>query len=74
MMNGYYANHIKVVGVDLMCFPAHPKTLEPRSCGCYDPYAFSDPDPEPIETIGVAEWQRRRDELRAIAYKTPQDQ
>lgn len=63
-MNGYYANRIKVVGVDLMCFPVHPKTLEPQACECYDPYAISDPDPEPLETIGVAEWQRRRDALR----------
>ena len=59
-MNDYYAGKVKVVGVDLMCFPADPVTLEPVSCGCYDPYAWSDPDPAPVETIGVNEWQVRR--------------
>lgn len=69
-MNGYYAGKVKVVGVDLMCFPARQRDLEPLASGCYDPYAWSDPDPEPVETIGVAEWQRRRNELRDIEQNT----
>ncbi len=63
-MNGYYKGWVKVVGVDMMCFPAHPVTLEPRSCSTYDPNAWSDPDPEPVETISVSEWQVRRSKLR----------
>jgi len=59
-MTGFYSGWIKVVGVDLMCFRAHPQTLEPRSCGCHDPYAWTDPDPDPVETICISEWQRRR--------------
>ncbi len=59
-MNGYYKDLVKVVGVDLMCFPVTPTTLEPKGCACYDLYAWSDPDPEPVETITVAEWQLRR--------------
>lgn len=62
-MNGYYKGKIKVVGADLQCFPAHAETLEPLACGSYDPWAWIDPDPEPVETIGVAEWNRRRDVL-----------
>ena len=68
-MNGYYAGKIKVVGPDMMCFPVSPGSLEPVSCGCYDPYAWSDPDPEPNETIGLSEWSRRRDELRLAAQR-----
>ena len=61
-MKGHYSGKVKVVGVDLMCFAADATTLEPLSCGCYDPYAWSDPSPEPIETIGIGEWQTRRNE------------
>ena len=62
---GYYKGWVKVVGVDMDCFAAHPETLEPRSCqGGYDPWAWSDPDPEPVETIGISEWQARRNQLR----------
>lgn len=60
-MNGYYVGKVKVVGDDLMCFPARPGTFEPLACGCYDPYARSDPDPEPVETISIGEWYLRRD-------------
>ena len=63
-MTDYYAGKVKVVGVDLMCFPARPGDLEPLSCGAYDPYAWSDPDPAPIETISVSECQCRRDAVR----------
>ena len=58
-MNGYYAGKVKVVGEDLMCFPVRPSDLEPLACSCYDPYAWSDPDPEPVETISLEEWLRR---------------
>ena len=68
-MNGYYAGKIKVVGADLMCFPVDPKTFEATSCGCYDPYAWSDPDHEPIETIGISEWLKRRDEQLKKMYR-----
>ena len=63
-MNGYYKDRIKVVGPDRMCFPAHPGTLEALACGCYDAHALSDPDPEPLETIGLDEWNRRRAAVR----------
>jgi len=68
-MNGYYTGKIKVVCGDLMCFPVHAKTLEPLSCGCYDPYAWSDPDPEPISTIGIGEWQDKRFRLLDEQFK-----
>lgn len=61
---GYYAGRVKVVADDLMCFPAHPQTLEALACSTYDAYARSDPDPEPVETIGIGEWQKRRDATR----------
>lgn len=67
-MNGYYAGKVKVVGEDLMCFPVRPGDFEPLACGCYDPYAWSDPDPEPMETIGIGEWRRRRNEQWHKAY------
>lgn len=61
MVNGYYIGKVKVVCVDMMCFPARPTDLEPLACSCYDPYAWSDPDPEPVETISFYEWLRRTD-------------
>lgn len=58
---GFYAGKIKVVcSTDMMCFPVDPKTLEPTSCSHYDPYALSDPDPEPVETIPYFEWLNRQ--------------
>jgi hypothetical protein len=60
----YYKGWLKVVGADLLCFAAHPETLEPRGCGTYDPWAWSDPDPEPVETISVGEWNRRLNDAR----------
>ena len=64
-MNGYYAGKIKVIcHDDLMCFPAHPTTLEPLACGTYDPYALADPDPEPVKTMGFNEWAREHDKIR----------
>ena len=59
-MNGYYTGKIKVVNTDLMCFPVSATTLEPLACSSYDPYAWSDPDPDPTETIDVSEWLMRR--------------
>ena len=58
-MNGYYKGKIKVVGEDLLCFPVNPITLEAESCGCFDSYAFTAPDPEPDETIHFTEWWSR---------------
>ena len=63
-MNGYYTGKIKVVGYDFMCFPVRASDLEPLSCGCYDPYALIDPDPEPLETISISEWNKRRVKLQ----------
>lgn len=63
-MGNRYEGNIKVVCPDMMCFPANPKTLEALSCGCYDPYALSDPESEPVETISVNEWNRRCNERR----------
>lgn len=62
-MNGHYEGQIKVACVDYQCFPVDPVTLEPLSCGGYDPYALSDPDPEPIETISHSDWCLRRMEI-----------
>ena len=62
VMSGYYVGKVKVVGDDLMCFPARADDLEPLACGCYDPYAWSDPDQDPVETIDIGEWQSRRSE------------
>lgn len=55
-----YDGKVKVVGLDMMCFPADPETLNAISCGCYDPYAWADPQEGPVETICVSEWQIRR--------------
>ena len=57
-----YKGNIKVVAEDLMCFPVAVGSLAPLSCGVYDPYALSDPDPTPVETVSISEWQRRREE------------
>jgi hypothetical protein len=62
-MSGYYKDRVKVIGANLMCFPARPGDLEPLACSTYDPYALADPDPEPIETISVAEWNERRGQM-----------
>lgn len=60
---GYYAGKIKVVCADLMCFPVCPKTLSALATSCYDPYAVSDPDPTPQETISFEEWLNRKRRL-----------
>lgn len=62
-MSTYYTDKIKVICTDLQCFPVHAKTLEPLACGCYDPWAITDPEHDPIETISHSEWCRRRWEL-----------
>ena len=59
---GYYTGKIKVVSPTLQCFPVHPRTLRALACGSYDPWAWSDPEPDPIETIDTGEWQRRLNE------------
>jgi len=66
-MTSYYKGKVKVICQDLMCFPAHPVTMEPLACSTYDAYALSDPDHAPVETIGHGEWQRRRNALRELA-------
>lgn len=63
-MSGLYKDKIKVVADDKMCFPVDPKTLEPVTSSIYDPYAWSDPDPEPLETITISELYRRQDAIR----------
>ena len=68
-MNGYYKGKIKVVRVDMLCFAADLETLEPLDCGTYDPYAWIDPESEPVETIDVCEWNRRINERREAEYK-----
>lgn len=51
-------DYIKVVGEDMMCWKVHKETLEPLSTTCYDPYAWS--GPEPVETITHADWLDRK--------------
>lgn len=72
-MNGYYKDKIKVVCVDLQCFPVNPYTLEATSSSSYDPWAIKDPDPEPLETISADEWYRRihkkEDDRRKTFYE-----
>lgn len=63
-MSGYYKGKIKVVGVDMLCFPVDRITLKPLATGVYDPYAWSDTDPEPIETISCSEWHIRRNKIK----------
>jgi len=55
-----YSGKIKVVCVDLLCFPADPQTLDPLGTGVFDQWAWSDPEDGPVETIDIAEWQIRR--------------
>lgn len=62
-MSNYYEGKIKVVGADFMCFPADMETLEPLACACYNPFAWSDPDPAPVETISVGEWNKRLNKM-----------
>jgi hypothetical protein len=59
MGNAYYENKIKVVCEDMMCFPVNPITLEATAISCYDPWAWSDPETSPMETITHAEWLNR---------------
>jgi hypothetical protein len=61
---GYYTGKIKVVGDDKMCFPVDPETLEATATGGYDPWAWSDPDPDPVETISYGELCCRLSERR----------
>ena len=72
-MNNYYKDKIKVVCVDLQCFPVDPKTLEATSCSTYDPWAIKDPDPEPLETISADEWymriNKKEDDRRKAYYE-----
>jgi len=67
-MSSRYDGKIKVVGADLMCFPVSPTTLEASGCSCFDLWAITDPDPTPIETIDVNEWNfrlnKKRDDAR----------
>lgn len=58
---------IKVIGEDRMCFRVDADTLEPLSCGCYDAYAFS--DPEPVESMSVSSWNAARYEQRMDSYR-----
>ena len=59
-MSGYYTGKIKVIShSNMMCFPAHPITLEPLACGTYDPYALTDPDTDPVQTMSYNEWSRK---------------
>ena len=60
MSHSYYEGKIKVVGIDLMCFRVNPHTLEPEGPSHYDPWAWTDPEVGPIETIDILEWQIRR--------------
>ena len=55
-------NGIKVIGIDLMCFRVDSITLDSISCSCYDAYAYI--DPENVESIGINEWQHRRNKMR----------
>lgn len=67
-----YAGLIKVVGPDMMCFPARPGDLEPLGTACYDPYALSDPEPG-VQAMDVSEWNRRRNEMcRSAPPRRPQ--
>jgi hypothetical protein len=65
-----YQDRIKVVGLDMMCFPADPLTLEPIGASSYDPYAWSHPENEPAETIGINEWQLRRKDIANKGHKS----
>lgn len=60
-MGNFASDTIKVVDIDMMCFRADPKTLEPLGCSFYDPYAFAEPDT--AETIKLNEWYHRRNVL-----------
>ena len=67
-MGDRYEGRIKVVGVDLLCFPADKETLEPLGCGCYDTWAWKDPDHPPEDTMHINDWQvalnKQRDSQR----------
>ena len=63
-MSDYYKGKIKVIGVDMMCFPVDPVTLESLSCGCYDPYAWTDMDTDAVENIGIGAWEVRCGDMR----------
>lgn len=54
-----------VVGEDRMCFEVDAETLDPKTCSCYDAYAFTDPRRD-IERISIGEWQQRRAMARTM--------
>ena len=39
----------------LMTFPVNRDTLEPLRCAQYDPYCYSDPEPD-TEYIEISDW------------------
>lgn len=59
-MSDYYKGRIKVVPSDRLCFAVDPVTLKPVGGCCYDPYALTNPDSTPVDTISFAEWLTRR--------------
>ena len=59
-MSNRYAGKIKVVcQPSMMAFPVRPGDYQPTGASCYDPWALSDPDTSPIETISFTEWTIR---------------
>ncbi|MBB3227050.1 hypothetical protein FHW69_001651 [Luteibacter sp. Sphag1AF] len=64
-MSEYYKGCIKVVGADAMCFRVDPATLDPMGCSVYDPFHYLPEDGcQPVEVIGLGEWNLRRNKLR----------
>lgn len=68
MTKSYYSGKIKVVCCDMMCFPARVGALEPLSTGHYDPYAWTLPETDAVETISHAEWSLRRNKMFRSMY------
>jgi hypothetical protein len=69
-MGNRYEGRIKVVPLDMLCFPVDAATLKPLGCECYDPYAYIHPTPGAVEVISIGEWYRRRDE-RDVKQRWP---
>lgn len=52
--------------VDKNVFPVNPDTLEPLSCGAYDPWCFSDPEPG-VKYVEHFDWTKKKESMMKIA-------
>jgi len=59
-----YKDLVKVIKIDLMCFPANPITLEQVGTSVFDPWAITQPEEDPAETLDINEYMSRWSKLQ----------